>query len=939
MAEATPNQPEAQQADPVVEAAEQDLQEIKQEEGDTKAELQGKIRRLNTTLEDLQGKYEEANFDHNDKDAVRFLDEIEKVQARMQELEEAKKTASDDADSKREKVADRLDAKAKKGAKREETKGELETALADATAIIDSTDPKTVEQKKEAHKDREKTQGQLDRLEAKEGRDHAMEEAARYKAEEAKLRAEENPDAKLALDLAAGEVTPAVPAETPEAEEAEGADKSTGDKHANAPSLSNEQQKSFESRVDGFKLGIAQQIANNPPKTGWEKMTTQVKYFMLTTSMMLTGDENNSWCEKLTEPEKQMLVKVVGMKITDNGETTDTPPQKRFKIEQVPPDKEFTAPDNTTQDVFTHYFDAMTWMEPYERVCKLSNGTPTIKEVAASIAGSSNPDDVKLQTLLTDLMDPNKVGAKDTDPFFEAISKRGYLLGIKDSAKEAESPEVSEATLNAADTDKLVGVIEEEGFTAETSMRDLSLAYIADETGQALDPALIQTPEGRSAYAKAVMEKAPQTVADVIRVNGMIPTLEDDALLAKDPKDWTPEDKTALEGALVGALETAIGPKGDRKLGAAVAAMEKHAGAEGKAAAAKLSAALAANAPELTETAVAKPEPVAEKVDGGLEHIQGSNKFYDVAMDYVKNATDLDPLSPIGDFTQKLLPKLFSKPGGDAQTQALEMILVQSTDSAERTALAALVDASDLSLADKVDWQAYSDGEAKPTPEMVARLMALPAAQTLLNTPANIQVVMATLKDPQKAQSFGVSESFATAVQKGTSIAEYLDAEIAAKRDVEGNQALAAAIEKNNVRDLPSGGIDDYDADVLKNLQRYGVQREDGTFWYVPHDKNGFVDLSQKLDPDSLFHALVPGIIKDGSLDTAGLAALNSDDGYRQFTFYTNDGSIKYDSAQKQWVNSEDGAVYQLPSQDAAAPGFHNISIGELVTPSSPATT
>jgi hypothetical protein len=82
---------------------------------------------------------------------------------------------------------------------------------------------------------------------------------------------------------------------------------------------------------------------------------------------------------------------------------------------------------------------------------------------------------------------------------------------------------------------------------------------------------------------------------------------------------------------------------------------------------------------------------------------------------------------------------------------------------------------------------------------------------------------------------------------------------------------------------------------------------------------------------------MVPGIIKVTE-DPAKLAILNQPDGYQQFTFKIEDVTVKYEPTGNLWVK-EDGSVYQLPSTASAKGGFDLISIGELVTPSSPATT
>lgn len=294
-------------------------------------------------------------------------------------------------------------------------------------------------------KEKGEIQKKLDRLTGTEKAKERLEKAKAFQGKAKEVHAEEEKfaDQKLIDDLAGKPSTQEKPGEKPAEQAPSDATKPAETPAApNAPAAAPENNPSLSDQADRFAGNMVVNIIGSPPKTGWEKFTTNTKVILMQIGLAIAGGGNHSWGRQLSEPEREIAKKVMGLTITDDGEvpavetTVDklgTPAIPKCKLEWGKPDPEFIGPDKTTQEVLfssKKYFEPEDGFKAYERVCSLvKGGDPTIQEVEDSYSTPHTAEDDKLAQLITDL----GVGDQKDAKFLDMVSRKGYLVLDKDT--------------------------------------------------------------------------------------------------------------------------------------------------------------------------------------------------------------------------------------------------------------------------------------------------------------------------------------------------------------------------------------------------------------------------------------------------------------------------------------------------------------------------
>lgn len=417
--------------DPVMERTQNDLKEINKDKDDTKQSLDKKIARLQVNKDGQDGlteKYNKAVNEHKDRQAADLNDTIARIDARIAELDAAKATAAAEADTKFTKVADRLGNKAEVNEGKEKNIKDLNDEIAALDKKIGDASTPAAE-KSAALRERADKNDQLKPLENRDKHQAFQKKAEAMRAEEDRIRSEEIEGAdQMIADLAAGkEVSVEAPEATPETPAA------STDKAADTPADAAKPAAvekissgdNLKDRGDTIASGIAKEIVNSPAKGTAQNIVLSVKTFLL---KFFAKTHEATWTKDLSNDEKDLLQKEIGLKITDNpvvaAKEGEPAPVQTAEIEWVDPDKDFKAPTSPTQNAFTAYVRD-NWIPTYDDISKLAGGNPKTSDVTASFSDPLTEENMKIKALVDDL---KAEGVKDGDLFLDAINNKGNQL-------------------------------------------------------------------------------------------------------------------------------------------------------------------------------------------------------------------------------------------------------------------------------------------------------------------------------------------------------------------------------------------------------------------------------------------------------------------------------------------------------------------------------
>jgi hypothetical protein len=930
--------------------AAKDLREYKVKEGDTRAEIQAKLVKLQTDRDALQMHYDEANGLQRYKETAKLYSMMTQMDELIKGFEDAKAKAPFEE-------APVPKAKMEKGEARQKTKDEYTAEIRKQSAIIDSQDPKvTTEQKQAAQEARAEAQEALQKLEAKEKRDHAMETVAKYKAEEARSRGEEQVELeRLEAELNGEKTTDQEPSDGKSGDKSKEQDKKGAGKEVKTdakPETSGSG--SLAERADKFSYSMLTSIVGNPPNSSWEKFTTSSKIFVIKLSLALAGEGNHSWAEKFDANQQAILLKVVGLKITPGGKTSDTPPQSKFKLEWVEPDKEFLGPDKVTQDVFAQYFGKDKWMatyEPLSRIVDEKNGKASIKQIRDQYSiDPQNPEHVKVIQLLNDLI---KAGANEDSVFLEAVSKKGYALlnsTPSQSSRPAETtdkrPDRPLISLEGEEVFKnmdalFLEVIDEHDFNSTSKISEVFKELIP----RLMEPIL--SPEYGLTLYKTLSQLPSEVLRDVISTSAFLEPKEKATMLDELDKTGQLSDaslKKLAEG-IYDTMETSFKSpefseymsKSEHFPPAWKSLLEQdapfsslleleisqgHSVESNK----KLLAALKANDGAAKEAPRSAPEAQEKspyrgglssaitegviKTPGGVEHGITVQDFYGQVLEGMSRELAAGRVS-----SESLL---------DPNSLVWVKLMLKHLDPDQ---LVAVSDAAQtLTIGEKMEWDKFKETGEWPSDTVVARLAAAPGAEKLF-TPAVLQDAQKDLENTALLQSLGLEADLADALKGTQTYSEFLTTQIAANKNVEVNKALLAAFVENDANEIPPT-LTDYESDVSVHFSRYApVVLDDGKMVFGPRDSKDFVDVSGQLSPDALLKAFVPHLlaVNQALLDRSDqpspilteeqVAQLKTPEGYRSFKFNSGEDVIHFDVASNSW-KKEDDTVYVLPSAE-----------------------